>query len=82
MDIGNPPFWAPYGTRQVYTIYILPYVPEAVWLLKPRLAFEASTDPVYTSAQAALAPHPTMEQEESSYGSICRPIYRYYTKSA
>jgi hypothetical protein len=30
------------------------------------LAFEVSTDPVDTSAQAALSPHPTMEQEESS----------------
>jgi hypothetical protein len=32
----------------------------------PCLAFESSTDPLDTSAQAALAPHPTMEQEESS----------------
>jgi hypothetical protein len=30
------------------------------------LGFQASTDPVDISAQAALAPHPTMEQEESS----------------
>jgi hypothetical protein len=30
------------------------------------LGFEASTDPVDTLAQAALATHQTMEQEESS----------------
>jgi hypothetical protein len=30
------------------------------------LAFEASTDPIDTSAQAALAPHQTTEQEESA----------------
>jgi hypothetical protein len=32
-------------------------IPGAIWLLKPSLAFEASTDSVDTSAQAALAPH-------------------------
>jgi hypothetical protein len=32
----------------------------------PSLAFEASTDPVDTSAQAALAPHQTTEEEESA----------------
>jgi hypothetical protein len=32
----------------------------------PSLAFEAFTDPVDTSAQAALAPHLTTEQEESA----------------
>jgi hypothetical protein len=40
------------------------YIPGAIWHLKPRLAFEASTVPVDTSA--ALAPHPTMNQEEFS----------------
>jgi hypothetical protein len=39
-----------------YSVYI------GFWLC---LAFESSTDPVDTSAQAALAPPPTMEQEES-----------------
>jgi hypothetical protein len=32
-------------------------VPGAIWLLKPGLAFEASTDSVDALAQAALAPH-------------------------
>jgi hypothetical protein len=41
----------------------LPYIPG---LCGPCLALEASTDPVDTSAQGALAPHPTMVQEESS----------------
>jgi hypothetical protein len=41
----------------------IPYIPG---LCGPCLAFEAFTDPVDTSAQAALAPHPTMVQEESS----------------
>jgi hypothetical protein len=45
----------------------LPYVPEAIWPLKPSLTFEASTDPVDTSAQAALAPHQTKEHKESGY---------------
>jgi hypothetical protein len=31
--------------------------------LKPSLAFEASMDPVDISAQAALAPHQTMEKK-------------------
>jgi hypothetical protein len=44
----------------VILLIILPDIPKA------RLAFQASTDPVETSAQAALAPHPTKEQEGSS----------------
>jgi hypothetical protein len=35
-----------------------------IWLLNHSLPFEATTDPVDTSAQAALAPHQTTEQEE------------------
>jgi hypothetical protein len=35
-------------------------------LLNPSLAVEASTDPVDTSAQAALERHQITEQEESS----------------
>jgi hypothetical protein len=46
--------------------YLPYYIPGAIWHLKPRLAFGASTNPVDTSAQAALAPDPTMEKEESS----------------
>jgi hypothetical protein len=38
---------------------------QAILLMNPSLAFEASTGPVDTSAQAALAPHQTTEQEES-----------------
>jgi hypothetical protein len=41
-------------------------MPGAIGLLKPSLAFEPSADPVDTSAQAALAPHKTTEQEESA----------------
>jgi hypothetical protein len=45
---------------------ILPYnkcihTSGAIWLLKPALAVGASTDPVDTSAQAALAPHQTTD---------------------
>jgi hypothetical protein len=47
-------------------IHILPYGPEAIWLLKASLGFEDSTDPVDTSAQAALAPHQTTEQKKSA----------------
>jgi hypothetical protein len=42
--------------------FIFPYILKpfgslgAIWLLNSSLAFEASTDPVDTSAQAALAP--------------------------
>jgi hypothetical protein len=50
----------------VYIILINIYIPGAIWHVKPMLAFEAYTDPVDTSAKAALAPHPTMEQEEFS----------------
>jgi hypothetical protein len=35
-------------------------------LLNPGLAFEASTDPVDTSAPAALASHQTTDHEESA----------------
>jgi hypothetical protein len=38
----------------------------AIWHLNPSLAFQASTDPVDTSAQAALAPNQTTKQEESA----------------
>jgi hypothetical protein len=46
------------------TAKYLPYIIQATWLLN--LAFDASTDPVDTSAQAALAPHQTTEQEKSA----------------
>jgi hypothetical protein len=46
--------------------YNLPYILGSTWSLGPCLAFKASTDPVDTSAQAALAPHQTTEQEESA----------------
>jgi hypothetical protein len=38
----------------------------AMWPLKHSLAFEASTDPVDTSAQATLALHQTTELKESA----------------
>jgi hypothetical protein len=41
-------------------------IPGSIWTFWPCLAFESPTDPVDTSVQAALVPHPTMEQEESS----------------
>jgi hypothetical protein len=43
---------------------------EAIWLLNPILAFEASLDPADTSAQAALAPQQTTEQEKAADTSI------------
>jgi hypothetical protein len=46
----------------LFRIYWEPYTR----LLKPSLAFQASTDPVDTSAQAALAPRQTTEQKESA----------------
>jgi hypothetical protein len=50
----------------IITIFrILPYIPDAI-LLEPSLAFKTPTDPIDTSAQAALAPHQTMEQKESA----------------
>jgi hypothetical protein len=49
-----------------YKLLDFPHIRGAMWLLKPRLAFEAFTDPVDTSAQAALAPHQTTEQQESA----------------
>jgi hypothetical protein len=45
--------------------------------VKPGLAFEASTDPVDTSAQAALAPHQTTEQKKSAdttFMAMCRAL--------
>jgi hypothetical protein len=48
-----------------YYIGSLPRIPGAIWLLKPCLACGASMDPADTSAQAALAPHQTTEQEKS-----------------
>jgi hypothetical protein len=53
----------PYNTTLPYRE---PHLPGATWLLKPSLAFDASTDPVDTSAQAALAPHQTTETKESA----------------
>jgi hypothetical protein len=44
----------------VILLILLPDIPEA------RLAYQSPTVPVETSAQAALPPHPTKEQEESS----------------
>jgi hypothetical protein len=44
----------------------LPYMLGSIWSPGPCLAFEDSKDPVDTSAQAALAPHQTSEQEESA----------------
>jgi hypothetical protein len=53
-----------YDYQGAIIIVILTYVPGAIWLLKPCLAFEASMDPVDTSAQAALAQQQTTEQKE------------------
>jgi hypothetical protein len=47
-------------------IIILTYILGSIWGSGPWLAFEAFTDPVDPSAQAALAPHETTEQEESA----------------
>jgi hypothetical protein len=47
--------------------YNLPYsILGSIRSLGQCLAFEASTDPAETSAQAALAPHQTTEQEASA----------------
>jgi hypothetical protein len=47
--------------------YNLPYsIPLSIWSPGQCLAFEASTDPAETSAQDALAPHQTTDQEASA----------------
>jgi hypothetical protein len=46
--------------------YYLPCILGSIWSPGPCLAFKASTDPVETSAQAALAQHPTTEHEASA----------------
>jgi hypothetical protein len=64
-DIGKPPLQEPNDSRKKYMEdKNLPYTPGAMWLLKPSLAFEASTGPVDTSAQVALAPHQATELKE------------------
>jgi hypothetical protein len=42
----------------------LPYIPDTMCILNPSLDFKASSDPVGTPPQAALAPHQTREQEK------------------
>jgi hypothetical protein len=52
-------------TSKRSVVPILPYIPGAIWLLKPSLAFEASRDPVDTPEQG-LAVHQTTKQKESA----------------
>jgi hypothetical protein len=60
-------FYAAYSTYTAWKTINLPHAPGAKWhFFNPSLAFKASTDPIATSVQAALASHQTTDQEETA----------------